>query len=82
LKVGARAHLRRLISREKKILVCFTFLLARVVLGFWSSNGTGERMAKSGVGMITDIWAGAKGVEYPTRFFARDYAGNRLEFSL
>lgn len=25
---------------------------------------------------------GAKGVEYPTRFFARDYAGNRLEFSL
>ncbi len=26
--------------------------------------------------------AGAKGVEYPERFFARDYAGNRLEFSL
>ncbi|OAL46673.1 hypothetical protein IQ07DRAFT_137796 [Pyrenochaeta sp. DS3sAY3a] len=26
--------------------------------------------------------SGAVGVEYPTRFFARDYAGNRLEFSL
>jgi len=26
--------------------------------------------------------SGAKGVEYPNRFFARDYAGNRLEFSL
>ncbi|KAK4445108.1 hypothetical protein QBC34DRAFT_413928 [Podospora aff. communis PSN243] len=26
--------------------------------------------------------SGAKGVEYPTRFFARDYAGNRLEFSV
>ncbi|KAK1830422.1 hypothetical protein QBC39DRAFT_112388 [Podospora conica] len=26
--------------------------------------------------------SGAKGVEYPTRFFARDFAGNRLEFSL
>ncbi|KAH8706982.1 hypothetical protein GQ44DRAFT_716119 [Phaeosphaeriaceae sp. PMI808] len=26
--------------------------------------------------------SGAEGVEYPTRFFARDYAGNRLEFSL
>ncbi|KAG9243653.1 Glyoxalase/Bleomycin resistance protein/Dihydroxybiphenyl dioxygenase [Calycina marina] len=26
--------------------------------------------------------SGAKGVEYPKRFFARDYAGNRLEFSL
>jgi hypothetical protein len=25
---------------------------------------------------------GEKGAEYPTRFFARDYAGNRLEFSL
>lgn len=26
--------------------------------------------------------SGAVGVEYPTRFFARDYAGNRLEFSV
>ncbi|EFW99727.1 glyoxalase family protein [Grosmannia clavigera kw1407] len=26
--------------------------------------------------------SGAQGAEYPTRFFARDYAGNRLEFSL
>ncbi|KAK4688576.1 hypothetical protein P7C73_g1555, partial [Tremellales sp. Uapishka_1] len=25
--------------------------------------------------------SGAKGVEYPTRFFARDYSGNRLEFT-
>ncbi|WWD08061.1 hypothetical protein V865_006171 [Kwoniella europaea PYCC6329] len=25
--------------------------------------------------------SGSKGVEYPTRFFVRDYAGNRLEFS-
>ncbi|KAI0144387.1 hypothetical protein GGR57DRAFT_333679 [Xylariaceae sp. FL1272] len=26
--------------------------------------------------------SGDKGVEYPQRFFARDYAGNRLEFTL
>ncbi|KAF2420580.1 hypothetical protein EJ08DRAFT_690389 [Tothia fuscella] len=26
--------------------------------------------------------SGSQGVEYPSRFFARDYAGNRLEFSL
>ncbi|KAL4913879.1 hypothetical protein BDW62DRAFT_205141 [Aspergillus aurantiobrunneus] len=26
--------------------------------------------------------SGTKGVEYPSRFFARDYAGNRLEFSV
>lgn len=24
----------------------------------------------------------AQGVEYPSRFFCRDYAGNRLEFSV
>ncbi|GHJ86473.1 hypothetical protein NliqN6_2875 [Naganishia liquefaciens] len=29
-----------------------------------------------------DVNSGAQGKEYPTRFFARDYAGNRLEFSL
>jgi hypothetical protein len=36
--------------------------------------------------MMADWWifasSGAKGVEYPQRFFARDFAGNRLEFSL
>ncbi|KAF3398028.1 hypothetical protein F1880_005757 [Penicillium rolfsii] len=26
--------------------------------------------------------SGAKGKEYPQRFFARDYAGNRLEFTM
>jgi len=26
--------------------------------------------------------SGAQAIEYPKRFFARDYAGNRLEFSL
>ncbi|KAK3680788.1 hypothetical protein LTR37_021068 [Vermiconidia calcicola] len=26
--------------------------------------------------------SGSKGAEYPQRFFARDFAGNRLEFSL
>jgi extradiol dioxygenase family protein len=26
--------------------------------------------------------SGAEGVEYPTRFFVRDFAGNRLEFSV
>ena len=30
--------------------------------------------------LITAI--GSKGKEYPTRFFARDFAGNRLEFSI
>jgi hypothetical protein len=33
-------------------------------------------------GQLLMLYLGAKGVEYPNRFFARDYAGNRLEFSL
>lgn len=28
-----------------------------------------------------DLVVGTQGKEYPTRFFARDYAGNLLEFS-
>lgn len=28
------------------------------------------------------LLSGDKGIEYPKRFFARDFAGNRLEFSL
>jgi hypothetical protein len=32
--------------------------------------------------MLIGGGVGAKGVEYPKRYFARDYAGNRLEFSL
>lgn len=38
--------------------------------------------------ILNHHWAGLilptgdKGVEYPERFFARDYAGNRLEFSI
>lgn len=40
------------------------------------------RAASARRGASTDLFAGAQGVEYPSRFFARDYAGNRLEFSL
>ncbi|KAJ5600119.1 hypothetical protein N7450_001186 [Penicillium hetheringtonii] len=29
-----------------------------------------------------EVDSGTKGKEYPNRFFARDYAGNRLEFSM
>ena len=28
------------------------------------------------------VAVGDQGAEYPQRFFARDYAGNRLEFSI
>ena len=41
---------------------------------------SGEMLLDSLADLLVGL--GAKGVEYPTRFFARDYAGNRLEFSL
>ncbi|KAK7908197.1 hypothetical protein PG985_015500 [Apiospora marii] len=41
-------------------------------------GGTDAPMMADPVGTSS----GSKGAEYPTRFFARDFAGNRLEFSL
>lgn len=47
-----------------------------------------EHFARGGEGAPMDADrpgeqnSGSQGVEYPSRFFARDYAGNRLEFSL
>jgi hypothetical protein len=41
-----------------------------------------EDSGTAGVAKGSNMYLGAKGVEYPKRFFARDYAGNRLEFSL
>lgn len=37
---------------------------------------------KGSIWADTNAVVGHQGVEYPKRFFARDYAGNRLEFSL
>jgi hypothetical protein len=31
--------------------------------------------------MLIQVLTGAQGKEYPQRFFARDFAGNRLEFT-
>lgn len=32
--------------------------------------------------MLINMFIGPSGLEYPSRFFARDYAGNLLEFSV
>jgi hypothetical protein len=63
----------RLISLGRKPVVSLDYLYCTSLKG-WS-------------GLLADaLWLifvlGAKGVEYPQRFFARDFAGNRLEFSL
>ena len=44
----------------------------------WLFGGLKGALADQGCFVLL----GAKGVEYPQRFFARDFAGNRLEFSL
>ncbi|KAL1900561.1 hypothetical protein Sste5346_002284 [Sporothrix stenoceras] len=48
----------------------------------WAHHQAGTAGAPKACDQPGDESSGAKGVEYPTRFFARDYAGNRLEFSL
>ncbi|KAK3984256.1 hypothetical protein QBC44DRAFT_301703 [Cladorrhinum sp. PSN332] len=47
-------------------------------------EGEGEDVlgAPMGCDEPGEVNSGAQGPEYPTRFFARDYAGNRLEFTL
>lgn len=45
----------------------------------FEAGGEGAPMAVDRPG---EEISGAKGREYPERFFARDYAGNRLEFTV
>ncbi|PWY72938.1 glyoxalase family protein [Aspergillus heteromorphus CBS 117.55] len=48
----------------------------------WDHHVRGGEAAPLAVDRPGDQNSGAQGVEYPTRFFARDFAGNRLEFTL
>ncbi|KAF7188465.1 hypothetical protein HII31_10127 [Pseudocercospora fuligena] len=48
----------------------------------WEHHERGDDSAPKEADKPGEADSGAKGVEYPSRFFARDYAGNRLEFSL
>ncbi|KAF9894837.1 hypothetical protein FE257_004458 [Aspergillus nanangensis] len=48
----------------------------------WDHHVAGSLGAPMEADKPGDQNSGASGVEYPNRFFARDYAGNRLEFSL
>ncbi|KXT09483.1 hypothetical protein AC579_7828 [Pseudocercospora musae] len=48
----------------------------------WEHYARGDDSAPKEADKPGEADSGAKGAEYPSRFFARDYAGNRLEFSL
>ncbi|KAH7165191.1 hypothetical protein EDB81DRAFT_710570 [Dactylonectria macrodidyma] len=48
----------------------------------WNHHQAGGEAAPMSADKPGERSSGAQGVEYPTRFFARDYAGNRLEFSI
>ncbi|KAM0808827.1 hypothetical protein AB5N19_09170 [Seiridium cardinale] len=52
--------------------------LQRRILKHLEQGGKDAPMACDAMGETS----GEKTAEYPTRFFARDYSGNRLEFSL
>jgi catechol 2,3-dioxygenase-like lactoylglutathione lyase family enzyme len=53
--------------------------LQRRIYEHHQNGGVGAPKAADRPG---DLNSGDQGVEYPERFFARDYAGNRLEFTL
>lgn len=48
----------------------------------WEHHEKGDDAAPLEADKPGEPDSGKKGVEYPSRFFARDFAGNRLEFSL
>jgi len=48
----------------------------------WEHYETGDVAAPKMVDKPGEDDSGSQGVEFPKRFFARDFAGNRLEFSL
>ncbi|KAF2024708.1 hypothetical protein EK21DRAFT_117477 [Setomelanomma holmii] len=48
----------------------------------WQHHERGGESAPQQADKPGEEDSGAKGIEYPTRFFARDYAGNRLEFTV
>lgn len=52
--------------------------LQRRVYAHWQRGGEGAPKAADAPGESS----GTKGLEYPKRFFARDFAGNRLEFTV
>jgi len=48
----------------------------------WDHHAKGDKAAPKEADKPGELDSGEQGVEYPQRFFARDYAGNRLEFSV
>ncbi|EGP92545.1 unnamed protein product [Zymoseptoria tritici ST99CH_1A5] len=48
----------------------------------WDHHKKGDEAAPQEADEPGKMDSGTQAVEFPTRFFARDYAGNRLEFSL
>ncbi|KAF2826574.1 hypothetical protein CC86DRAFT_406830 [Ophiobolus disseminans] len=66
--------------------VCFRVAQAEQLLALrqkvWDHFQRGGEAAPTEADRPGSKNSGAEGVEYPTRFFARDFAGNRLEFSV
>ncbi|KAM3425386.1 hypothetical protein BST61_g7332 [Cercospora zeina] len=56
--------------------------LLRLRQRIWEHHVKGGESAPQEADRPGEINSGSQGAEYPSRFFARDYAGNRLEFSL
>jgi len=81
--IGADSDFSRPLSSRHP---CFKLASSEALLELrrriWEHHQRGGESAPQQADQPGQEDSGAKGVEYPQRFFARDFAGNRLEFSL
>ncbi|KIX93241.1 uncharacterized protein Z520_11096 [Fonsecaea multimorphosa CBS 102226] len=79
---GAPSDFEKKSSRHPCFKLSSPEALLQLRQRIWEHFVRGGEAAPTEADKPGDVNSGAQGVEYPSRFFARDYAGNRLEFSL
>jgi catechol 2,3-dioxygenase-like lactoylglutathione lyase family enzyme len=80
--IGAPEDFTHTSSRHPCFRVGSAELLVELRKRVWEHYERGDDAAPREADRPGERTSGDQGVEYPTRFFARDYAGNRLEFSV
>ncbi|ORY63043.1 uncharacterized protein BCR38DRAFT_219934 [Pseudomassariella vexata] len=83
--ISTQKHEGDLISHNSSRHPCFKIGSAEALLELQSRIYEHFQRGEEGAPVAADRpgeSSGEKGKEYPGRFFARDFAGNRLEFSL
>ncbi|KIW30809.1 uncharacterized protein PV07_02509 [Cladophialophora immunda] len=79
---GAPSDFEKQSSRHPCFKLASPQALLQLRQRIWEHFVRGGQAAPTEADKPGEANSGAQGVEYPQRFFARDYAGNRLEFSV